>query len=120
MMMMTITKIFIDDIDDDDIHIFLSFISIYERYRDGSNIKTITNNSTPKGKLTNFFLNYVLTIIMVNLAYVPYGYFNIIKYMLLFEYLFLFIFNLILYLIYDMISYESMYYLHLLYYLCRA
>ena len=60
MMMMTITKIFIDDNDDDDdddddIHIFLSFISIYERYRDGSNIKTITNNSTSKGKHTIFF-----------------------------------------------------------------
>ena len=85
MMMMTLTKIFIDDNDDDDdddIHIFLSFISIYERYRDGSNIKTITNNSTTKGKLTKkIFLNYVSTIIIVNLANVPYGYFNIIKYM---------------------------------------
>jgi len=108
MMMMTITKIFIDDNDDDDddddIHIFLSFISIYERYRDGSNIKTITNNSTTKGKLTKIlFLNYVLTIIIVNLAYVPYGYFNTIKYMLQFKSLFLFLFNITLYLIYDMI-----------------
>jgi hypothetical protein len=72
MMMMTITKIFIDndyvkddhdddEDDDDDIHILFS---IYERYRYGSNIKMLTNDSTPKGKLTNYlFLNKIIKII---------------------------------------------------------